>query len=144
MVVAGMQQRDMKMVLGVLSGVSLGAMVAMTKEHIKGRDTSDWSAGKLFREGWDRSGYSGVYGVGLNLLLQPFNEDTAKFSQNTAKNLFGGPTTTLMGTAMDVYKGGTELDAETTLKSAVKMTPLLNSMHFRDVFINPLIEDLRL
>lgn len=135
MVVAGIQQRDLAMAGGLLLGVSMGGMVAGLKEIARGGDPSDWSGDKWLREGWDRSGYSGIYNPGLNLALQPFNEETSKYSQQTAKSLLGGPTISQMGNAMNLYKAGVEGDTEKIGKAAMKMTPLINSMHMRDVML---------
>lgn len=135
MLVSGVQQGDLAMASSLLLGVSMGAMVAGLKEIARGGDPSDWDAAKLFREGWDRAGYSGIYNPGLNLAMQPFNEETSKYSQQTAKTMLGGPTISQMGNAMNLYKGVVEGDPEKAGRSALKMTPLINSLHARDILL---------
>lgn len=135
MLVAGIQQRDIALAGSVLMGISMGALVASLKEIARGGDPSDWDTARLFREGWDRAGFSGIYNPGLNLAMQPFNEETSKYSQQTAKSMLGGPTLSQMGNAMNLYKAGVEGDTEKAGRTALKMTPLLNSMHFRDIML---------
>ncbi len=91
MLVAGIQQRDMKFAIGTLAGAFLGSMVGGLKAWTRGEDPTEWSLAEWGAEGVDRSGILGVYRPALSAMQIALGAKPSRYLQRELLSPLGGP-----------------------------------------------------
>ena len=133
MLAAGLQHKDLALAQGLVASMALGAFVGATKAYVRGDDPTEWETSQWFTEGLDRSGWLGVYRPMLSALQYGLGQKSSRFIQRDMENVFGSPTLSTLAGGGRVLYNSVSGNYEEAGKQALKITPFLNSMHFRDV-----------
>jgi hypothetical protein len=136
MLVAGMQQRDMKLMAGLLSSVWLGAQIRAIKAWLRDDDTDDWSDTKWLAEGIDGAGWIGVYGIGLRTMMMALGDTPTRYLHREYESMGGvlGPTAGNVGNIVRGVSGALEGDEEKAAKYLQRATPFWsNTLHLRQL-----------
>ena len=142
MLVAGLQQRDINLLSGLLVSAALGMTVGYTKSSLRGQDFTKKPGGEMFREGIDRSGILGVYNVAFNHLRNVAGDAPSRYAHRGPVSVLGGSTIgqaenlALTAAALQEGEGGEAIG------HSLKMVPFINAMHFRDLMLRLGLEEI--
>ncbi len=138
MLVAGMQQRDMKLLGGVLVSLWLGAQVDAFKGWLRGKEpeTLAENPAAVLLGAIDRTGIAGVYNIGLRMASHVSGITPTRYLQRDVEGMFGilGPTASTLG---NVARAGIEAksgDWEDAGEHLARATPIINNtLHIRQL-----------
>ena len=141
MLVNGMlQQRDIRVMEGVLASGFLGSVAGGIKATLRGEDVSKWEESQWLLEGIDRSGVLGIFNTGINLAryglaLNGVGEMPSRYLVRSTEQAFAGPIASNAGRvvkiATDVISGEADED---TMKNAERLMPFWsNALHLREI-----------
>jgi len=153
---AGLQQRDARVLSGVLVALSVGAMSAQVKAWLSNRDTSKWTEAQWVGEALDNSGLLGVFAeanamaekvsrgkVGLSVIT---GKQVSRFQSRDVAGTIGGPSLDLIQGGMAAARGGSALaygavgagEADdwtaSDTRALRKIVPFQNLMFVRSLF----------
>lgn len=142
---AGMQQADANMFVGVSAGIMVGSLVYAYKSMLSGREVSD-DPRKWIVEGIDRSGVTGIAmeannivekvtggAVGLNAMT-----GGAPMSRYASRNVAGALLGPSFGLANDVFRTTSSISSGNVSKSDIhamrRILPMQNIPYLRGLF----------
>lgn len=153
---AGLQQRDARVLSGVLVALSVGAFSAHIKARLASKDTSKWTEEQWVAEALDNSGLLGVFNeanamaekfsrgkVGLSVIT---GKQVSRFQSRDVAGTIGGPSIELIQGATAAVRGGSalaygavgagEADDWTAAdtKALRRIAPFQNLMYVRKLF----------
>lgn len=141
MLVNGMlQQRDIRVMEGLLASVFLGSVAGGIKATLRGEDVGKWEESQWLLEGIDRSGVLGIFNTGINLAryglaLNGVGEMPSRYLVRSTEQAFAGPVASNAGRvvkiATDIISGEADED---TMKNAERLMPFWsNALHLREI-----------
>ena len=135
MLVAGLQQRDIAMMTGLLPSLYLGYKVGESKAWLRGDDPSKWDAEKIMFEALDRSGVAGIYNIPLNAIVRPvLGDKSSRYIHRTFESVAGGSTISQLGRAGKIMQGAVDGDVDMMAEQAKRLTPFVsNTLHLRQI-----------